>query len=112
MVTVGQDAASTGLVTSTAVIPDSPYNVGPDGILRTADDSHYTWARIRVIDQSGNVSDTPTDSYLTFLKNGALTAAVIDTSPPKITSFSPTVNSVISPDASGAITFTFTSSST
>ena len=108
LVTVGQDAAQTGLVTSSAVIPDSPYNVGPDGILRTADDSHYTLVRIRVIDQSGNVTNLPTDSLLSFASNGALTSTVIDTSPPTITSFSPTVNTVIAPDANGAITFSFT----
>ncbi|MCA1685026.1 MAG: hypothetical protein LC745_03395, partial [Planctomycetia bacterium] len=53
VVTVGQDAANTGLVTNPAALPDSPYNVGPDGLLRTGDDSGYTEARIRVIDQSG-----------------------------------------------------------
>ena len=108
LVTVGQDGAKTGLVTSTAVIPDSPYNVGPDGILRTADDSHFTLVRVRVIDQSGNVTNLPTDSLVSFLANGALTSAVIDSAPPTITSFSPAVNTVIAPDANGALTFTFT----
>ena len=108
VVTVGQDGAKTGLVTSKAGIPDSPYNVGPDGIIRTADDSHYTWVRVRIIDQSGNVSNLPTDPYQSFLKNGALSNTVIDTAPPKITSFSPAGSTQITPDSSGALTFVFT----
>ena len=107
IVTAGQDAANTGLVTNTAAIPDSPYNVGPDGKLRTKDDSGYTWARVRIVDQSGNTSNLVTDPYTAYLQNHALTGAVIDTSAPVITSFSPTPNTRLLPDASGKITFTF-----
>ncbi len=107
LVTVGQDGAGTGLVTNTSPLPDSIYNVGPDGILRTKDDSGYTWARIRVIDQSGNASDLPTDTNAQFAAKNALSAAVIDTAPPTITSFSPAPNSLIQP-TNGSITFTFT----
>ena len=60
-VTVGVDAANTGLVTNTAPLPDLQgiYNVGPDGLLSPlpGDDSGYYVARVRVIDQSGNQSN-------------------------------------------------------
>ncbi len=39
-----------------APIADSVRGVGPDGILGTADDTGFTQVRVRVIDQSGNVS--------------------------------------------------------
>ncbi len=107
IVTVGQDAAKTGLVTNTSPLPDSFYNVGPDGILRTGDDYGYTWARVRIIDQSGNASDQPTDTPAQFAANNALDGAVIDTAPPIITSFSPTPNTLIQP-TNGTVTFTFT----
>ncbi len=60
-VTVGVDAANTGLVTNTKGLPDlqTLYNVGPDGLLSPlpGDDSGYYVARVRVIDQSGNQSN-------------------------------------------------------
>ena len=106
-VTVGKDGANTGKVTFTGSLPDSIYNVGRDGILRTADDSGYTWFRIRVIDQSGNVSDVPTDPDSEFAAHNALAGFVVDTAPPVITAFSPAANSVISP-TNGLVTFKFT----
>ena len=107
-VTVGTDAANTGLV-KVSSLPNSPYIVGPSGILNPiigeTGDSYF---RVRVIDQSGNVSDQPTDSDATFASHGALTRAVIDTTPPVITSLLPTPNTLLTPDASGNVTFTFT----
>jgi hypothetical protein len=110
LVTVGADGASTGLVTNTSPLPDSPYSVGPDGKLNPldGDDSGYTWARVRIIDVSGNASNQPTDPLSSFIANNALTGAVIDTAPPKITAFSPTPNTSIAEDATGKIKFTFT----
>ena len=69
-------------VSPTTPLPDSPnLNVGPDGIIGTADDTGYSVARIRVVDQSGNVS-SPTDpnSRVRFL---------IDTRGPRITGTDP-----------------------
>ena len=77
-VTVGIDAANTGLVTNTtaAARPAGVYNVGPDGLLSPlpGDDSGYYVARVRVIDQSGNQSN-PTDP-------NAQVPFVVDTTPP------------------------------
>jgi len=107
VVTVGQDGAATGLVTNVTALPDSPYSVGPDGRIGTADDSGYSLFRIRVIDTAGNVSNQPTDPIQSFLNSHALTGAIIDTAPPTITSFAPTPDGLITPTSSG-ITFTFT----
>ena len=64
-----------------APLPDSSYNVGPDGILGTADDSGYSIARVRVIDSSGNTSSlTDPKAQVRF---------VVDTKGPQITSSSP-----------------------
>ncbi|SIO62070.1 Subtilase family protein [Singulisphaera sp. GP187] len=107
VVTVGVDAAGTGLVTNTKALADSSYTVGPDGILRSSanlflnanlsqDDTSYSIARIRVVN-SGNTSDP---SYTGF---------VVDTTGPKVTSFSPNVGSLLQPDPStGKVTFSFT----
>ncbi len=76
-------------MTNTSPLPDSFYNVGADGILGNAGDSGYTWARVRVIDPEGNSSNAVTDTLAQFTANNALTAAVIDTSPPTITGFQP-----------------------
>ncbi|MDR3620298.1 MAG: S8 family serine peptidase, partial [Paludisphaera borealis] len=75
-VTVGQDAANTGLVTNTNPLLSSPYNVGTSGNLIPIPGTTegYYVARVRVIDQSGNVSnpDAP----------GASAAVVVDTADP------------------------------
>lgn len=105
LVTVGQDGAGTGLVIGNG-LPDSPYSVGPDGLLGTGDDTGYTQFRIRVVDQSGNVSNLPSDSLESFFGKGATTTAVIDTAPPKITSLSPAPGTQIAPGSDGKVTFT------
>ncbi len=111
-VTVGQDGANTGLVTNTAPLPDSPYVVGANGQIQSPNAvgttvSGYSIVRIRVLDQSGNASDQPSDTYLMYLANGAATNVIVDTAPPHVTSISPTAGSQIVPDKTGAVTFTF-----
>ncbi|WP_406696071.1 S8 family serine peptidase [Singulisphaera sp. Ch08] len=106
VVSIGVDGASTGLVTNTSGLPDSSYTVGPDGILRSSanlflnanlsqDDTSYSIARIRVVN-SGNTS------------NPSYTGFVVDTNGPKVTSFSPNVGSLLTPDSSGKVAFSFT----
>jgi len=109
-ITVGVDGANSGLVTNTSPLPDSSYSVGPDGILRSilntflnanlsGDDRNYSTARVRVIN-GGNSSDLTPASYTGF---------VVDTTGPKVTSMSPTQGTLLTPDASNRVTFTFTS---
>jgi large repetitive protein len=104
-VTVGVDAANTGLVTSTAALADLQgfYNVGPDGLLSPlpGDDSGYYVARVRVIDQSGNQSN-PNDT-------NAQSPFVVDHTAPTIGFVTPTPNQVItSLGSTGQISFTIT----
>ncbi len=75
------DAQGNFSVTLTKKVPDTNYNVGPDGILGTADDSGYSVARIRVVDQSGNTSNLNDPN--------ALVPFVVDTQGPRITGTSP-----------------------
>jgi large repetitive protein len=70
-------------------LPNSPYNVGPDGILGTADDTGYSVARIRVVDKNGNQSN-PNDP-------NALVRFVVDTTGARILSASPTPGSAVTP---------------
>jgi hypothetical protein len=105
-VTVGIDAANTGLVTNTNALPDLTglYNVGLDGLLSPlpGDDSGYYVARVRVIDQSGNQS-SPSDP-------NAQAPFVVDATPPTITFTSPKSGQVItSLNSSGQVTFTILS---
>src|SRR5208283_1530522 len=88
-VTVGVDGAGTGLVTNTTPLLTSPYGVGASGqlvpILPPGTVSGYYVARVRVTDQSGNVS------------NPATAVFVVDTVPPVVTVANPANNSVINP---------------
>lgn len=101
------DANGNFSVRLTTTVPDSPYSVGPDGILGTADDSGYTEARVRVIDQSGNVSNTTAGTLQSFAAQGALYNFVVDTSPPKVTAVTPTANTVTQA-VNGVIPFSVT----
>ncbi len=86
------DAAGNFSVTATTPLPDSPYNVGPDGFLPppyTADNTGYSVARIRVFDQAGNMS--------TFNDPNSLFKFYIDTTHPQITATTPTIGSLDSP---------------
>ena len=93
-VTVGVDGAGTGLVTNTTPLPSSPYNVGSTGMLTPLPGtvSGYYVARVRVKDQSGNVSNAATAPF------------VVDTVPPVVTVASPANNSVINP-STASLTF-------
>lgn len=89
-VTLGIDAASTGLVTDTSALPDSPYNVGSSGRLTPLPGtvSQFYVARVRVVDQSGNQSDPS-------LKNNTANF-VVDTTSPTVQITSPENNSFFS----------------
>ncbi|MEW4567156.1 S8 family serine peptidase [Tautonia sp. JC769] len=81
---VGQaitDANGNFVITAGQALPDSPFNVGPDGIFGTSDDTGYSRARVRVTDVSGNESD-PDDP-------NAIIRFVVDTRSPRITSTTP-----------------------
>ncbi|MBX6312577.1 MAG: hypothetical protein IRY99_06610, partial [Isosphaeraceae bacterium] len=70
-------------------LPDSPYNVGPDGILGTADDTGKSLARVLVVDQSGNVSN-PSDP-------SAQTSFIVDTKGPQVIAAIPSPNEQVTP---------------
>ena len=108
-VKVGTDGADTGLVTAGLSLPNSPYIVGANGILNPiVGETGDSYFRIRVVDQSGNATDQPTDPQSEFEANNALTRDVIDTTPPIVTSFLPSTNTKLTPDSSNELTFTFT----
>jgi hypothetical protein len=101
-VQVGVDGAKTGLVTNVGPLPDTQYNVGPDGYLGINpntggfDDSNYGLVRVRVIDTSGNQSD-PNDP-------NAQTHFVVDTKGPQITGSSPEPSTQAVVNSDGSIT--------
>lgn len=66
---------------------ETKYNVGPDGILGTPDDTNYSVAKVSATDQSGNVSN-PND------RNAQL-KFVVDTQGPRITSANPAPSSQV-----------------
>ncbi|MFO0910304.1 MAG: hypothetical protein U0794_18500 [Isosphaeraceae bacterium] len=103
-VTVGVDGANTGLVTNGNPLGDSPYTFNSTNLTF----SGYGLARVRIVDQSGNTSNLTTDSLNAFAQKGAVTGTIIDTAAPRITSFSPSPNQLLRPDATGSLTFTFT----
>ncbi|MFO0956696.1 MAG: hypothetical protein U0800_04415 [Isosphaeraceae bacterium] len=72
-------------LTETNALPNSPVNVGPDGIFGTADDLGFSVAQVVVTNSSGNASDP---FYLKFW---------IDTVSPQVTAYTPATNSVINP---------------
>jgi hypothetical protein len=75
------DANGNFSVTPGSPLPQTPFNVGPDGLLGTADDSGYSVARIRIIDQSGNSSsETDPNARLSF---------VVDSAGPRVTGTDP-----------------------
>ena len=96
-ITVGQDAAGLGIDNSLLPLPDSLFNVGPDGILGTPDDSGFSLARVRVFDTSGNPSDINDTS--------AIAGFLLDTKGPRITAATPASNSLVTP---GQFTVSFT----
>ena len=101
------DANGNFSIKLTTPLPQTNYNVGPDGLLGTADDTGYSEARVRVVDQSGNVSNTLTGTLQSFAAQGAVYNFVIDTIRPVVTSFTPTANTV-APVVNGTIPVTVT----
>lgn len=96
-VTIGQDGAGTGFVPTTAGLLSSPYNVGSSGNLIPIPGTvgGYYVARVRIVDQSGNISDN--------LLPNAQTNFVVDTgsattagTPPIVTIDGPINGTVIS----------------
>ncbi len=103
-VTVGVDAANTGLVSNTTPLPSlfPIYNVGTSGDLSPVPgtDSGYYVAQVVIIDQSGNESnpDDP-NAQLPF---------IVDTTAPTATFTNPTQGEVITSLVNGQLTFAFT----
>jgi hypothetical protein len=83
------DATGVFSIQPTNALPNSSPNAGPDGLLGTSDDTNYSLARVRVIDQSGNVSN-PNDP-------NARVRVVIDTVGPTVTGASPLPGETIVP---------------
>ena len=86
--TATTDANGNFTVTPTQPITgNTPFNVGPDGQLGTADDSGFSRARVRVTDVSGNPSDPgDPDAILDF---------ILDTRGPKIVDATPAPGSLV-----------------
>jgi len=95
-------------VTVAQPLPDSPWNVGPDGKQGTADDTGLTFARVRVIDQAGNVSILPTAPFSDYIAAGAAYGMEVDTTPPRVTSLTPTSGTLATPSAAGQVIVTAT----
>jgi hypothetical protein len=112
-------------VTPNAPLPDSPYNVGPDGLLNSpgnaglsssaypndTDDSGYGLAVVQVINAAGtpSIASPPSVSSLPSYDAGNATSSyVVDTQAPTPTSFTPTPGTVVSTGANGKVTISFT----
>ncbi|WZO99777.1 Ig-like domain-containing protein [Isosphaeraceae bacterium EP7] len=89
------DANGNFNVTTSNPFPDSPYNVGNDGILGTSDDSGASAVRITAQDTSGNLSTS------------VVTGFVIDTVGPDITGLTPAPNTQ-APLVGGSVNFSLT----
>uniref|UniRef100_UPI00301CE5A3 right-handed parallel beta-helix repeat-containing protein n=1 Tax=Paludisphaera sp. TaxID=2017432 RepID=UPI00301CE5A3 len=96
-VTVGQDAAGTGWVAVGSTLRSSPYNVGGSGQLVPIPGSvgGYYVARVRIVDQSGNISNN--------LLSSAQTPFVVDDALPQNGGV-PVVVTIDSPGAGSVIT--------
>ncbi|MFO0954058.1 MAG: hypothetical protein U0835_23465 [Isosphaeraceae bacterium] len=101
-VTLGIDAANTGLVANTAPLANSPINVGSSGKLvplppaSGGTTTGYYVARARVVDQSGNQSNSNAA--------GSRASFVVDTAAPNVSLTNPVADSVID----NATTLSFT----
>jgi large repetitive protein len=94
-------------ITLTKPIPKTPNIVGTNG-LQEGPGSSLTYVRVRIIDQSGNASNLPTDPISAYGNEGALTGLQEDPVSPVVTAFSPTANTVVQPNANGQVVFTTT----
>jgi hypothetical protein len=99
------DASGNFRITLTTPIPDTLNKVGIDGH-QEGPGSGLTYVRVRVIDQSGNASNLPTDPIGVYGAEQALTGLQEDTVLPKVSAFSPTANTVAQPNANGQIVIT------
>jgi len=107
-VQVGQtttNATGNFTVTPSSPLPDTLYNVGPDGLLGTADDTNLDIARVRIVNTAGNASNVFTDPISAFVSAGAATNFIIDTLAPQVTAESPAPGSLAT---SGSVTISFT----
>ena len=100
------NANGTFAVTLTKPIPNTPNVNGTNGI-QQGPGSTITYARVRVIDQSGNQSNLATDPFSAFQADGALTGLQEDTVNPTVKAFSPTANTIITP-SNGRVNFSVT----
>jgi hypothetical protein len=100
------DAAGHFRITLTTPIPDTPQPIyGPDGI-QGDPGSVFTLARVRVVDQAGNVSNLPTDPIQSYIAKGAETFLQVDTKLPRLTNFAPLGNTVATVQPNGVVVFT------
>ncbi len=94
-------------ITLTNPVPNTPNTVGTNG-MQEGPGSTITLVRVRVVDQSGNVSNQVTDPIQLYAAEGALTGFQEDTVLPKIAAFSPTANTVVQPNSNGQVVFSTT----
>ncbi len=102
----------TATYVNSGAIPNTPYSVGPDGIMGDPGTSPYGIARVRIIDASGNQSNLVTDPLQSYVNAGATAGYIVDTVPPTVATFTPQPNTVVAPNANGQIVFTFTTNKT
>ncbi len=99
-------------------LPDSQYNVGANGYLAfdytknppvyQTTNYGYSMARVRIVDQAGNVSNKVTDPLSSYIAAGAVTSFVVDTTGPTITAATPSNNQTTGVTANGVpVTITF-----
>ena len=92
------DASGNFRVTLTKPIPDTPNTIGAGGI-KGAAGATYAQARVRVIDQAGNVSSQTA---------GTVTTLEVDTKDPTITAVNPAGGTVAVVNANRQVTFSVT----
>ncbi len=102
------DANGNFSVTVTQALPNSNWMVGADGKQGTLDDTGTSLARVRIVDQAGNVSLLPTAPIASYVAPGATLGFQIDTVPPRVTSLLPTSTGLTAPNANGQVIVTAT----
>ena len=100
------DANGNFSVTVKTPLPNSPYFVGPTGMQMLPGDGGFTMARVRVINGAGNATATVNTPLQTFIDTGAFAGFEVDTTPPQVTSITPTANILANGNANGAIPVT------
>ncbi len=102
------DANGNFSVTVANPLPNSPYVVGPTGMQMVPGDTGFSIARVRIVDGAGNATATLTTPLSTFQSEGAVYGFEEDTTPPQVTSLTPTANVLATGNASGSIPVTIT----